>query len=145
MSMYNLMFSTNMLAGPLLAMLGVRTSDCGRFRDCYLQREGEELVVHVLTRNGGGNRPEYETVTEFLRRHSWFMRDFDDDFDATYALYVFRIPDQHRGRVEEAVRASPELVPTSFAERMQALRNFGKQSSPSSDQPAVVEQKEGKD
>lgn len=36
-----------------MAALGLKASDVGRFRDCYLTDKGE---IAVYTRNGGGNR-----------------------------------------------------------------------------------------
>lgn len=52
MSMYNLLFGNNPMSEIILATLGLRTSDVGRFRDCFI----DEDRIAVYTRNGGGNR-----------------------------------------------------------------------------------------
>lgn len=50
--MYNLIFGQNEYAGVILATLGLKRDDVGRFRDCYVA--GDRIVVY--TRNGGDNR-----------------------------------------------------------------------------------------
>jgi hypothetical protein len=51
--MYNMIFGTSKAAPLLLAVLGLKREDTGRFRDCFLTEQGE---IAVYTRNGGGNR-----------------------------------------------------------------------------------------
>jgi hypothetical protein len=63
----------------------------GRFRDAWVADEGKELVV--FSRIGGGNREAYGWVLDVLRKHPQYLRDYDDDFDPTYAYVVFRTPD----------------------------------------------------
>lgn len=72
----------------ILAAAGLDIQKVGRYRDCYVNKDGE-LVV--FTRNGGGNREDYEDATEYMRGFPGFVRDYDDDFDCTYAYYVFRL------------------------------------------------------
>ena len=52
MGLYNMIFGTNPMSELILATLGLRVSDTGRFRDCFVCN-GE---IAVYTRNGGGNR-----------------------------------------------------------------------------------------
>ena len=47
-----MLFGMNPLSSVILATLGLRTADVGRFRDCFICN-GE---IAVYTRNGGGNR-----------------------------------------------------------------------------------------
>jgi hypothetical protein len=89
MSLYNLVFGTNPNSEQLLSLLGKTKSDFGRFRDVYV--EDGHIVVH--TRNGGGNREDYEDVFDEMSEHPWYVRDADDDFDCTYANIYFKIPD----------------------------------------------------
>jgi hypothetical protein len=94
-SLYNALFGRNPLSPFYLAILGLDIADVGRFRDCFLQKtdEGEVRIV-IYTRNGGGNRDAYEEVTKNLQAHPEYVTDFDDDFDCTYASYVFKVPDK---------------------------------------------------
>lgn len=102
MSMYSLMFGQNRASGVLLSMLRLTAAEVGRFRDCFLQRaESGALEIVVYTRNGGGNREDYESVTSFLRAHPQYLRDQDDDFDCTYASYVFSVPEEFKADAEE--------------------------------------------
>lgn len=101
MSLYNMLFGRNPMSPFYLSMLGLCPDDVGRFRDCFLQQtdEGEERIV-IYTRNGGGNRDSYEDVTEKLRAHPEFVTDFDDDFDCTYASYVFKVPEKFKEKIK---------------------------------------------
>lgn len=108
MSLYNLLFGTNPLAGVCLSALGLTTTDSiPRFRDAYLTGDGK-IAIH--TRTGGGNRDMYEhesrareNYPEYftgdnpptgpwnadLRKLPGFEYDEDDDFDSTYATFYF--------------------------------------------------------
>lgn len=82
----------------------------GRYRDAWVERaEDGEPVIAIYTRNGGGNRECYcdegdhdeygpcaALLGEAFAQHPLHIRNADDDFDATYATYYFRVPDEHR-------------------------------------------------
>jgi len=90
MSLYNMLFSTNPDADSLLSLLGKSREDFGRFRDVYVQ----DGFVVVHTRNGGGNRDDYEHVFDEMSEHPWYSHNQDCDFDCTYADIFFRIPEE---------------------------------------------------
>ena len=89
MSLYNTLFGMNPDTDKILEFLGKSREDFGRFRNVYL--EDGYIVVH--TRNGGGNREDYEYVFDEMSEHSWYSHDADDDFDCTYANIYFKVPD----------------------------------------------------
>lgn len=91
MSLYNMLFGMNPAADVLLAMLGKTRDDFGRFRDCYPNDDGTQIIVH--TRCGGGNRDDYEGVFDEMQAHPNYLSDADDDFDCTYADIVFSVPE----------------------------------------------------
>jgi len=124
MSLYNLVHGVNSLAGYLLGLLGLSTTatSTGRFRDCYLQRNPNGVLeIHVFTRNGGGNRPDFVAVTNALRAHPHLIRDADESHDSTYAVYVFGVPMQALTRLESLVAAEPTTIPKSPSERFQEM------------------------
>lgn len=82
-----MLFGRNLIAPVLLAAIDVDPASTGRFRDCYLNEDGSE--VHVFTRNGGGNREDF--MPDFST-HPLYIRDWDDDFDCTYATIAFKVP-----------------------------------------------------
>jgi hypothetical protein len=89
MSMYNMMFGRNANTAQLLELLNKTEADFGRFRDVFV-KDGY-IVVH--TRNGGGNREDYEDVFDEMSDHPWHSHDEDCDFDCTYANIYFKIPE----------------------------------------------------
>lgn len=92
MSLYNMVFGMNPDADKLLSLLGKTASDFGRFRNVYM--EDGFIVVH--TRNGGGNREDYEDVFDEMSEHPWYSHDADDDFDCTYANIYFKLPEDEK-------------------------------------------------
>lgn len=97
MSLYNMIFGMNPDSDKLLSLLGKTKSDFGRFRNVYMD-EGY-IVVH--TRNGGGNREDYEDVFDEMSEHPWYSHDEDDSFDFTYANIYFKVPDDfHKSYIE---------------------------------------------
>jgi hypothetical protein len=86
--LYNVVFGMNPAALHILATLGLKPADIGRFRDCFVT-QGR---IAVYTRNGGGNREEY--MPDFSD-HPEYIEDKDDTFDSTYATIYFRLPAKH--------------------------------------------------
>lgn len=115
MNLYNLLFGRNQFSTILLKMLNTTEDAIPRYRDCYLDEKGR-IIIH--TRTGGGNRafydslesckdhyPEYFNGNENdpsgpwnadLRKLSGYLYDKDDDFDSTYANFVYRPRDEFK-------------------------------------------------
>jgi hypothetical protein len=89
----------------------------GRYRDIYLDETGEKIILR--TRNGGGNRPYYFWVFENLKYHPNYIRDYDDEFDSTYAYIEFSIPARHKKLAKQLLAKQPEIPP--FGEQ---IKNF---------------------
>lgn len=96
--LYNMLFGRNPYADILMAMLGLTPANVGRYRDCYPNEDGTRILVY--TRNGGGNREQYQAVIDELAKHPCYLSDCDDDFDCTYATIAFKVPEG----CEEAVK-----------------------------------------
>lgn len=79
----------------LLALLGLTEADVERYRDCWIRQDEddeEEDRIVILARTGGGNREYYPNKT--LTSHPCYVCDYDDEWDTTYALYEFVIPEE---------------------------------------------------
>jgi hypothetical protein len=79
----------------ILPMLGKHPDGYPRFRDCFVGNDEQpeyEKMIHVFTRVGGGNRESYDSDIELMRSDEHYVADFDDDFDSTYATFVFSVP-----------------------------------------------------
>lgn len=126
MSLYNALFGMNPLTPILKAMLNLDTEDgydTGRFRDIYIQKpekEGDEPKIVLYTRNGGGNREEYQPTMDRLAEHPNYITDYDDDFDCTYASVEFSVPEKFKAFVADAINAgaAPDQKPM---ERFQGM------------------------
>ena len=92
MSMYNMLFGVNPDTDTLLSLLGKTAGDFGRFRNVYM--EDGYIIVH--TRNGGGNREDYEDVFDEMSEHPWYSHDEDDSVDYKYANIYFKVPENHK-------------------------------------------------
>jgi hypothetical protein len=110
MSLYNALFGVNPLSAVYMTMLGLTSGDVGRFRDCYLQKNVHgDLRIVIFTRNGGGNRDDYAGTTESLQAHPEYVEDFDDEFDSTYASYVFKVPEKFKVMAEQFASEQGEV------------------------------------
>ena len=67
MSLYNRLFGENPDATILLGMLGLTRHSFGRYRDCFLNQSGNAITV--ITRIGGGNKPDYEDVYKNMEQN----------------------------------------------------------------------------
>lgn len=99
MSLYNALFGVNKLSPLLLAILNIdqgneNSYSSGRFRDIYLNEDGSSITLY--TRNGGGNRDDYQHIFDKFACHPNYIRDWDDDFDCTYAYIEFSVPDKFK-------------------------------------------------
>lgn len=107
--MYNAIYGTNPATFIILPMLGKHPDMYPRFRDCFigkltnsntdrdsfgipLKDRDEQNVISVYTRVGGGNREEYQEEINTLRKSKYYIEDYDDDFDTTYATFIFSVP-----------------------------------------------------
>lgn len=96
--LYNMLFGENASQKDFLfGLLKKDPGDFGRYRDIYVT--DEHIVVH--TRNGGGNREDYEDVFDEMSGHPLFVYDEDDDFDCTYANFYFVHPTEYAGVLKE--------------------------------------------
>jgi hypothetical protein len=106
--------------GPiLLELLG--NPSVPRFRDCYLGMDEGQRRIIIYTRTGGGNREAYEAENQVLREVAGFVRDYDDDFDSTFAYFVYEIPAEHRDVLEQC--SLPNTPREKFDALMEALRS----------------------
>jgi hypothetical protein len=77
-----------------------------RFRDAFVRWNSDktEPELIIFTRTGGGNREDYEEGITYLRSLPGYLRDADDEFDATYALFYYQCPQAERETVVEGLR-----------------------------------------
>lgn len=107
--------------GPWLEVLDDTAEDGTRSFDPGVDRDSDALVLRVHTRNGGGNRECWHDGEESaagctgcanvqLQQHPWYLSDEDNEFDCTYADFLFRVPAEHRGAFVDAAGASSKAA-----------------------------------
>lgn len=126
--MYNMLFGVNPAFPILLKALNVSYHgktlniegeyDPGRFRDIFLSGEGDKILLY--TRNGGGNREDYEEVIRKLQTHPLYITDYDDEFDCTYATFEFSVPDSLQ-LVLDKLMETQGGPPVDLSERFSAI------------------------
>lgn len=137
-----MMNGVNQAAFYILPMLGKHPESYPRFRDCFIQPRGwglrddgmpvmtdqekaeKELAIYVYTRVGGGNRDDYEDQITEMQGHPNYIRDYDDDFDCTYATFVFSIPQEWQKDFDLIIGG--KLTETSIAYKEMLVKIFPK-------------------
>ena len=117
--LYNLLFGWNpacVLLAPMLTDKNPQTF-FPRFRDCYLGDDSD--TIEIYTRVGGGNRDAYEAEIETLCSMPTYIRDYDDDFDCTYATFVFGVPEEWRDDFELVKQGNTGELSNAYMDRMQ--------------------------
>lgn len=115
MSLYNMLSGVNPATFFILPMLGEKHPDeYPRFRDCFVSEENE---IHVYTRVGGGNR-NCGYGEEELQSHPNFLRDEDDEFDTTYATYVFCVPEDWKNDFELITSNRIKEISQAYKDRL---------------------------
>jgi hypothetical protein len=126
MSLYNLINGVNLSTFFILPMLGKHPEEYPRFRDCFLKDDEHpqyDNYIHVYTRVGGNNR-NCEYNEEELYKHPNFVATFDDNFDSTYATYVFSVPEKWKDDFDKIVNGKIKEI--SIAYKLELYRIFPK-------------------
>lgn len=98
----------------------------GRFRDIFYNKEEDGTGKIVLyTRNGGGNRDWYGYVFDLLSEHPLYIKDYDDDFDSTYAYIEFKSPQIVDDFFEGIKTGKLETVGEKFKTEIERMDNGG--------------------
>lgn len=110
MSLYNMLMGFNPACVLIMPMLGRKQEEYPRFRDCFVT---EENNIAIYTRVGGGNRG-CGFGEEELYVDENFLETYDDDFDCTYATYVFKVPEKWKGDFDLIVNGKLQEVSKEY-------------------------------
>jgi len=113
MSLYNMVFGFNPACVLLLPMLGRKSDEYPRFRDCFLSDDKKHIDVY--TRVGGNNRNQ-GYGEEILYSDENYVDTFDDSFDNTFATYRFKVPGRWQGDFNCIVNNELEKVSDAYVE-----------------------------
>lgn len=114
MNLYNIINGVNQATFFILPMLGEKHPEhYPRFRNCFV--DGDE--IHVYTRVGGNNR-NCGLGEEELQQHINYLYDKDDDFDNTYATYVFSVPDEWKKDFKKIKSGKLKEISQAYKDRL---------------------------
>ena len=119
MSLYNMLFGFNPACIWVMPMLGRKQEEWPRFRDCFV-KDGK---IEIYTRVGGGNR-NCGYGEEELYKDPNFVETFDDEYDTTYATYVFNVPEKWQDDFNKIIKGK-------FSETSVEYQNMIKEFFPS--------------
>lgn len=144
MTVYNMMHGIDQNAPLLMSILGLDVeggTPTGRFRDIHVNEDGTRIVL--LTRNGGGNREHWSfthknpegadcrcpgCIQEYvLPKHPNYVRDWDDDFDSTFAHTEFTVPEEYAAIARAIATGEP---PATLREKTEAACDALQRMSP---------------
>lgn len=111
-----MMYGFNPACIWVMPMLGRKQNEWPRFRDCFVK----DGMIEIYTRVGGNNRGCGHGEEELYKDPN-YVRTYDDDFDDTYATYVFRVPEKWRADFDKIVDG--KFAETS-AEYQKYIREF---------------------
>ena len=121
-NMYNIMHGVNELAPLLKKILDLDQPEgkyeTGRFRDISLNKDASKIIL--FTRNGGGNREQYQPIMDELAKHPNYLTDYDDDYDSTYAHIEFSVPSEY---AEQVKKLAPGAKPKTLKEKSDDVLN----------------------
>ena len=112
MSLYNMINGFNPACVLIMPMLGRKQDEYPRFRDCFVT---EENNIAIYTRVGGGNR-NCGYGEEELYKDENFLTTYDDDFDSTYATYVFKVPEKWKADFDKILCGDFASVSVEYIE-----------------------------
>lgn len=120
MSLYSMLMGENKDADIFLKGLNLKRNDFERYRDAYLNSDGTKIIIY--TRLGGNNREYYTERILDLRMHDLYLEDYDDEYDNTYAYFVFKVPEHLAALCKKmATGKEPLTVGQKFEEEMKLL------------------------
>ncbi len=142
MSLYNSIKGRQPATFFILPMLGKHPDQYPRFRDCFIGKmrqsdkldefgipileHGDGLFISVYTRVGGGNRENYEKEIDILKAHPEYVEDFDDEYDCTYATFIFKVPSKYQADFKLLTDGHSSLMETSAKYKAQVDKVYPK-------------------
>lgn len=137
MSLYNAINGVNQATFFILPMLGKHTDEYPRFRDCFIgelgnadendqfgipkKKTSDEEVISVYTRVGGGNREDYQEQIDEMRKMPTYIKDYDDDFDCTFATFVFGIPEKWKADFEKMTGGKVSEISDDYKQELKRV------------------------
>lgn len=145
MSLYNMTCGNNPLFGLYARILETVAPlpSIPRFRDMYTRECDGGVQIVIYTRTGGGNRDDYEDENGAMAAHPLFVCDFDDEYDPTFAHFVYSVPEKYEQsllRVHRAGEGIPKLSTPAdkFQRALDGIRGESKNATVTDEQTSEL-------
>ena len=140
MSLYNMVNGFNPACVFVLPMLGRKASEYPRFRDCYITDDNN---IAVYTRVGGNNRND-GFGEEVLYEDENFIKTYDDEFDSTYGIYEFKVPEKWKEDFDKIINGNLSEISEDYRNVLkEAYPDLAKEGMFDFNQTDVSESEEG--
>lgn len=123
MTFYNMMHGLNPMTFFICPMLGLNPNEIPRFRDLFTEDEDHPKYkgkIHIYTRVGGNNRKS-GYGEEMLTSHPEFVATYDDNFDKTYGMYVFNVPQKYKEDFDKIVSGDIKQISEDLQSAIKAM------------------------
>lgn len=138
MSLYNLLNGVSQATFFIIPMLGKHPEEYPRFRDCFIgelfnskeekdqfgipkKTTTDDKVISVYTRVGGGNRKSYQSEIKEMQDMPTYVKDYDDDFDSTFATFIFSIPNKWMDDFNRIIEGRMNEISKEYIEEMKRV------------------------
>lgn len=106
---YNVLFGEHPAADFLLWLLNVHKENVPRYRDCFINKEGD---IIIYTRTGGNNRKYYATENDAMKKIAGYKFDADESVDNTYASFHYAPPEHHQLAIDKLIEIGAAIDQT---------------------------------
>ena len=123
MSLYNTLFGENPESSVLLGMLGVNKEYFNRFRAIELIEKCTKFRVFIKLERRKKHR--INEIWDKIRSNRLYIKDYDDDFDCTYAYIEYNIPDEFKETAKKMFKSEPVSFSDKFAKELEEMNKPG--------------------
>jgi len=101
----------------ILPMLGKHPDEYPRFRDCFVK----DNKILIYTRTGGNNRNTYAEENKTICNMNGFVSTYDDEYDSTYAMWVFNVPEKWLKDFNKIINGNMESISNEYLSELKKV------------------------
>ena len=83
------------------------------------------VILECIQEHGGENRKDFKENWVIIKRNPLYIKDFDDEFDETYAYIDFNIPEKYKETAKKMYIKEPLTVHELFEKECEEMKIEG--------------------